>query len=55
MEAVRGLRIRWLKRAYRKGDKRRRIELLEKSIFRLLALRASRPAWAGRRSRWTGR
>lgn len=39
MEAVRGLRIRWLKRAYRKGDKRRRIELLEKSIFRLLALR----------------
>lgn len=39
MEAVRELRIRWLKRAYRKGDKRRRIELLEKSIFRLLALR----------------
>lgn len=39
MEAVRGLRIRWLKRAYRKGDKRRRIELLEKSIYRLLALR----------------
>lgn len=38
-EAVRGARIRWLKRAYRKGDKRRRVELLERSIYRLLALR----------------
>lgn len=38
-EAVRAIRIRRLKRAYRKGDKHRRVELLEKSIYRLLALR----------------